>query len=94
MKAKKEFPATHSMSTEWFVADQDGNIALFDFNEEGPVPEQIMGGEGGWLEDISAPDEDGINSLELTDEQAADMLSVLSQFHLCQRTMNTIALFN
>lgn len=74
MKTKKEFPATHSMSTEWFVADQDGNIALFDFNEEGPVPEQIMGGEGGWLEDISAPDEDGINSLELTDEQAADML--------------------
>lgn len=75
MKTKKEFPATHSMSTEWFVADQDGNIALFNFGEDGPIPEQIdFGDDCGSLEDISAPDEDGINSLELTDEQTADML--------------------
>ena len=75
MKTKKEFPATHPMSTEWFVADQDGNIALFNFGEDGPIPEQIdFGDDCGSLEDISAPDEDGINSLELTDEQTADML--------------------
>ena len=75
MKTKKEFPATHSMSTEWFVADQDGNIALFNFGEDGPIPEQIdFGDDCGSLEDISTPDEDGINSLELTDEQTADML--------------------
>ena len=63
------------MSTEWFVADQDGNIALFNFGEDGPIPEQIdFGDDCGSLEDISTPDEDGINSLELTDEQTADML--------------------
>ena len=28
MKTTKEFPATHSMSTEWFVVDEDGNKCL------------------------------------------------------------------
>ena len=41
MKTMKEFPATHSMSTEWFVVDEEGNIALFDFDENGPVPVDI-----------------------------------------------------
>ena len=41
MKTTKEFPATHSMSTQWFVVDEEGNIALFDFDENGPVPVNI-----------------------------------------------------
>ena len=26
MKTTKELPATHSMSTEWFVVDEDRNV--------------------------------------------------------------------
>ena len=26
MKTTKEFPATHSMSTQWFIVDEEGNL--------------------------------------------------------------------
>lgn len=74
MKTTKEFPATHSMSTEWFIADEEGNIAIFDFEDQGPVPEQIGDDFWGGLEEIGIPDKDGISSFELTDEQANYML--------------------
>ena len=38
MKIDKEYPATHSMSTAWYVADEDGNVGIIDYNENGPVP--------------------------------------------------------
>ena len=38
MKGKKEYPATHSMSTAWYAADEEGNVAIIDYNENGPVP--------------------------------------------------------
>lgn len=38
MKLSKEYPATHSMSTAWYVADADGNVAIIDYNDNGPVP--------------------------------------------------------
>lgn len=34
----KEFPAAHSMDTDWFAVDADGNIGVFDSDEEGAVP--------------------------------------------------------
>lgn len=40
MKTTKEYPATHSMSTSWYVLDKDGNLGIFDYNENGPVPWQ------------------------------------------------------
>ena len=40
MKTTKEYPATHSMSTSWYVVDKDGNLGIFDYNENGPVPWQ------------------------------------------------------
>ena len=40
MKTTKEYPATHSMSTSWYVVDKDGNVGIFDYNENGPVPWQ------------------------------------------------------
>jgi hypothetical protein len=45
MKTNKEYPATHSMSTAWFAADEDGNVAIIDFDENGPVP-QVAEEEG------------------------------------------------
>ena len=75
MKTTKEFPATHSMSTEWFVVDEEGNIALFDFEEEGPIPVDIDESDSfAYIEDIGVPDENGIKSFELTDEQVSEML--------------------
>ena len=38
MKTDKEYPATHSMSTAWYIVDEDGNVGIMDFNENGPVP--------------------------------------------------------
>src|SRR5262245_47215886 len=33
-----DFPAAHSMDTEWFAVDRDGHVALFISGENGPVP--------------------------------------------------------
>jgi len=38
MKTYKEYPATHSMDTAWFACDLDGNVAIFQFEEDGPGP--------------------------------------------------------
>jgi len=38
MKSKIEFPATHSMSTSWYIVDDDGNVGILDYNANGPVP--------------------------------------------------------
>ena len=48
MKTTKEFPATHSMDTEWFIADAEGNIALFDFDDDEPVPAKIADNDDSW----------------------------------------------
>jgi len=79
MKTTKEFPATHSMSTEWFVADEEGNIALFSFDENGPVPVNIPEQSSSSImtaeEDFGQKDENGIEYLELTDEQVEELMS-------------------
>lgn len=38
MKIDKEYPATHSMSTAWYCVDEDGNVGIFDIEDNGPVP--------------------------------------------------------
>ena len=38
MRINKEYPATHSMSTAWYVANKDGNVAIMNFEDKGPVP--------------------------------------------------------
>lgn len=38
MKIDKEYPATHSMSTSWYIVDDEGNVGIMDYNENGPVP--------------------------------------------------------
>lgn len=79
MKTTKEFPATHSMSTDWFVVDEEGNIALFDFDENGPVPVDIPKESSSYLmtaeEDFGEKDSDAIEYLELTDEQVEELMS-------------------
>jgi len=33
-----DYPAAHSMDTWWFAVDERGAVAVFDTNENGPVP--------------------------------------------------------
>ena len=33
-----DFPAAHSMDTDWFAVDADGNVAIFNSSEGGAVP--------------------------------------------------------
>lgn len=33
-----DFPAAHSMDTEWFAVDKDGHVAYFETGEDGSVP--------------------------------------------------------
>ncbi|MEE3312715.1 MAG: hypothetical protein VZR56_01010 [Treponema sp.] len=79
MKTSKEFSATHSMSTSWFVADEDGNIALFYFDENGPVPVDIPEQSSSSLmtaeEDFGQKDSNFIEYLELTDKQIEELMS-------------------
>ncbi len=77
MKIDIEYPATHSMATAWYCVDEDGNVGIFDINDNGPIPE-------GWPEDLnvnemfwkdfSKESKDGIRDLEMTLEQIAPML--------------------
>ena len=41
MKTDREYPATHSMSTAWYIVDDEGNVGILDYNENGPVPHAI-----------------------------------------------------
>jgi hypothetical protein len=45
-----DFPAAHSMDTDWFAVDRCGHVALFRSGEAGAVPEHApvhMGPDGG-----------------------------------------------
>lgn len=72
----KEYPATHSMSTAWYVADEEGNVAIMDFNDNGPVPweteqtciEDLLYGH---YEDYKTHD---FIAVDLTDDQIDDLM--------------------
>lgn len=76
MKIDKEYPATHSMSTAWYVADEDGNVAIMDYNDNGPVPwetgqtciEELIYGH---QENYETKD---FIAIDLTDDQIDDLM--------------------
>ena len=73
MITDKEYPATHSMSTAWYAADEDGNVAIIDYNENGPVP-WIAKKELG-IESIVFGDDMNVGEeVSLTDEQIDEIL--------------------
>ena len=78
MIADKEYPATHSMSTAWYGIDLEGNVALFEFNENGPVPDGVPEES---IESIITDHFSGkcktIKCLNLTREQAEEMCKIL-----------------
>lgn len=69
MLVDKEYPATHSMSTSWYIVDEEGNVGIMDFNENGPVPwgtEQIASEDLAWGHYV--------DKVDLTEEQILYML--------------------
>ncbi len=60
----EDFPAAHSMDTEWFAVDRDGQVALFFTGENGSLPRgaeaadlgQTLRALGGSAETIEALD--------------------------------------
>ena len=39
MTPEPDYPAAHSMDTDWYAVDADGHVAIFSTGEEGAVPE-------------------------------------------------------
>ena len=77
MKKDKEYPATHSMETAWYCVDEDGNVGVFQIEDNGPVPEGYeYGGDPDSLfwYGFSSSDEGMIRHLPLTPEQIEPLL--------------------
>jgi len=77
MKTDKEYPATHSMETAWYCVDEDGNVGIFQIEDNGPVPEGYdYGGDPDSLfwYGFSSYDESMIRHLPLTPEQIEPLL--------------------
>lgn len=77
MKINKEYPATHSMDTAWFVSDLDGNVAIFQFEEDGPGPIPFTDLHTDELIPILGEGKDGISVMPFTKEQVAELKSGL-----------------
>ena len=77
MKLSKEYPATHSMSTAWYCVDEDGNVGIFDIDDNGPVPvggyEQNCVNEVFWG-DFTDETDGTFRTLNLSEEQILSML--------------------
>lgn len=79
MKTDKEYPATHSMETSWFAIDAEGNVAIADFGDDGPVPSFVGYNQICFSEVIfttmAGYEGKGIPCMNFTDEQIDKMLS-------------------
>ena len=77
MRKDKEYSATHSMETAWYCVDEDGNVGIFQIDDNGPVPEGYeYGGDPDSLfwYGFSSSDEGMIRHLPLTPEQIEPLL--------------------
>ena len=77
MKTNKEYPATHSMDTAWFVSDLDGNVAIFQFEEDGPGPIPFTDLHTDELIPMLGEEKDGISVMPFTKEQVEELKSGL-----------------
>ncbi len=59
-----DYPAAHSMDTEWFATDREGNVALLETGEPGLMPKVLEETHGveywGIVDDVLLSDESGI----------------------------------
>lgn len=94
MVIDKEYPATHSMSTTWFGIDEDGNVAVIDFNVNGPVPstEPSMREQSleSLLMDVWPTVESGIRSIPFTENQCQAILKCMKEEPLQYELQETL----
>ncbi len=96
MRIKKEYPATHSMATSWYCVDEDGNVGIFNIDDNGPVPvgEYIQNCvEEVFYEDFSH-DESQYKSLHLRTEQIPQMLEPMDIEDVWEKTKHDDGLIN
>ena len=77
MKIDKEYPATHSMDTAWYCVDEDGNVGIFQIDENGPVPQGYHSGcepDTIFWKEFSSPGDSLVYYHEMTHEQIAPLL--------------------
>jgi len=77
MKTNKEYPATHSMDTAWFVTDLDGNVAIFQFEEDGPGPIPFTDLHTDALIPMLGEEKDEISYMPFTKDQVEELKSGL-----------------
>ncbi len=77
MIINKEYPATHSMDTAWFACDLDGNVAIFQFDENGPGPIPFTDLHTDELISMLGKEKDGITMMPFTKEQIEELKSGL-----------------
>lgn len=80
MKTDKEYPATHSMSTAWYMVDDDDNVAIIQFENNGPIPVDVP---DTWFDKLlfgpSTVDRDDDHiTFSLTDDQLDEVLENLT----------------
>jgi hypothetical protein len=83
MKTNKEYPATHSMSTAWYCVDEDGNVGIFDIEDNGPVPvgEYVQNDvEEVFWDDFSIDNGEYIKDLMLKPEQIPPLIERLGNY--------------
>ena len=74
MKTDKEYPATHSMSTAWYIVDEDGNVGIMDFDDNGPVPFDVP--SDAVIDELVFGDYENevFSKIDLTDEQIDELI--------------------
>jgi hypothetical protein len=68
-----DFPAAHSMDTEWFAIDQNGFVGLFFTGEDGHIPSGAyfdMAGDGESLPPLPAEMQGAVFIYEFADQEA------------------------
>ena len=77
MKIDKEYSATHSMATAWYCVDEEGNVGIFDIEDNGPIPqgceEDREVNEMFW-HDFASEGKDSFREMNLSIEQITPML--------------------
>jgi hypothetical protein len=66
-----DYPAAHSMDTDWFAVDGEGRVGLFQSGQDGAYPSDAYG--GGSLHDGDGPDVDAILRQLLALQPDADL---------------------
>jgi len=84
MKTDKEYPATHSMHTAWYFVDEEDNVALFDIDDNGPVPVGLPADQ--FVNDLCFEEVESGEGMEkhynFSDEQVKVMLESLKEVDL------------